>query len=73
MALRDCGGEGKTQSRSRTSFPALCIRSTLETFENPRTVGLGYTRAIIRHDENRSIVKRHANGPSGRHVFEGIV
>ena len=73
MTLCDCGCEGKAKSCARAFFVSLGVWPPLETLENPRPVGFGYARPIIRHDEDGAITERDADCPSGRDVFEGIV
>ena len=70
MTLCDCGCEGKAKSCARAFFASLGVRPSLKTLENPRPVGFGYARSVIRHDEYGAITERDADCPSGGDVFE---
>ena len=73
MTLCDCGCEGKAKACTWAFFACLDVRPPLETLENPRPVGFGYARSVIRHDEYGAITERDADCPSGGDVFEGVV
>ena len=73
MTLCDCGCEGKTKSCTWAFFACLDVRPPLEALENPRPVGFGYARSVIRHDEYGAMTERDADCPSGGDVFEGVV